>query len=539
MVIRVTISIAGDRLFDNDFTSINLYQQIDEHHTFDLSLRQGPNKGALGQKASSWVGKQVKIGFDYKSDKDPPSSLLPDTFIGVATSISLSRQRGTTELVLHGHSPTVLLDDGLNTRSFTDKGLQEIADEVLGPYSKGFQTAPNVEPKFFTKALPYLVQYNESNFNFLYRLANRYGEWFFYDGLRLHFGKPSNGENPVQLDFEKDGLDYFNLSIRAIPNKFEMRGYDYTIHKDFQEEAPFSSKTNELGNKVVEVAKSKIFPQSPSVSIQTALDQAELKNLALRREQATIDEVVILQGSSRNPKIKIGARIKIKDNEVQEDHGVFVITSLTHTIKQGGDYSNHFEAIPEEVQSPPISLVPNPPFCEAQLAEVTDIDDDKKLGRVRVKFLWQEGTQEKSPWIRVASPYTGKDKGFYIVPEIGDQVLVAFENNNPDKPYVLTGMYNGEAKPEWFEPKNRYKGFKSKGQNEWQFDDKEQHIRVRAPKSLELSAGKKIDINTDGESDSEITIDAGQGTINVKANIINIEGATVVDVKGGIIKLNS
>lgn len=549
-MIRISISINGKRLADNEFTQASLQQRVGVHNSFEVRLRQDANRGVLRDKAKSWIGKRVNIGLDFQTDDRLVQSLLPDYFNGIITSINLSRQSGTAQLVVYGQSPTIVADDGLNTRSFTDKNLQEIVDEVLSPYKSKFPSTPEVHPKTFTSSLPYVVQYKESNFSFIARLANRYGEWFFYDGLNLFFGQPV-GDKAIPLDFGETGLSYFDLSVRAIPTKFELRGYDYTKHATFKEEAPLNSATNNLGKEVLDITTGQVFSQTPSLPVNTYLDKVEFKNLIERREQVAVDEIVVMHGSSRNPKLKIGAKIEVKDTKINENYGIFTITSLTHDIGQGGDYLNHFEAIPEEVKTAPLSSMPEPPFCETQLAKVTDVDDEKGLGRIKVKFPWQEGSEEKSPWIRVASPYTGKDKGFYIIPEVDDQVLVAFENNNPDKPYVLTGMYNGEAKPEWFDAKNRYKGFKSKGGNKWKFDDNAKNISIHAPSSILMTAGstisirsgkknddssivmkegKEITVKTNGKADSIITVDAGDGTVHIIAKKIVIEAAESIEL---------
>ena len=531
-MIRTSISIGGSRISDNDFTSVNINQNIGGHHTFEIRLRQDAKKGILLEKAKSWIGQPAVIGMDDKEDEQVLLSPVKEVFKGIVTSLGLSRQSGTGELIVRGESPSIVMDDGPNTMSFTDMGLQEIIDSVIKPYSGAFPSSPSIEPKIYSTSIPYTVQYKESNFAFVARLANRYGEWFYYDGLKQYFGKPA-AEDAIPLDFGENNLNYFDISVRALPARFEMKGYDYKKHQVLTEEAALKTPSNDLGKKALDIAKGQIFKQTPSVSLQTALEDKELKNLAERREQIALDEMVILNGTSQNCKLKIGAKVNIKDKIIGEDYGEYTIIKLLHDIGQGGDYINSFEAIPVEVSSPPLSAMPDPPFCETQLAKVVDVNDEKSLGRIKVEFLWQEGSGDTSPWIRVASPYSGKDKGFYIIPEVDDQVLVAFENNNPDKPYVLTGMYNGDAKPEWFDPKNHFKGFKSKAQNQWKFDDKEKSILIDAPESITMSAGKTITIKTGGKDDSTINIDVGDGTVNVTAKVVKVDAGETIEMNSG------
>ena len=83
----------------------------------------------------------------------------------------------------------------------------------------------------------------------------------------------------------------------------------------------------------------------------------------------------------------------------------------------------------------------------------------------------------------------GGEKGFYVIPEVDDQVLVGFEGDHPDYPYILTGMYHGKAKPQWFDAGNRYKGIQTRGNNILKMDDDSQHILFSAPSSMDIFAG--------------------------------------------------
>ena len=243
--------------------------------------------------------------------------------------------------------------------------------------------------------------------------------------------------------------------------------------------------------------------------------------------------MLILSGESKNCKLKPAAEICIIDKYIGEEYGGFYITSVVHSISQGGDYINFFEAVPAEMDLAPIVHHPEPPFCETQLATVVDTNDEDSLGRVKVEFTWQKGKSLVSPWMRVATHYSGPEKGFYVIPEVDDQVLVAFENNNAEKPYVLTGFYNKNTPPQWFDSENNIKGFKTKGKNEWKFDDKNQKIEIKAVNEILMQAGNKITLKTNGEDGSEIFIDVGEGTINLIAKDVNVTSAENVTVSGG------
>ena len=85
-------------------------------------------------------------------------------------------------------------------------------------------------------------------------------------------------------------------------------------------------------------------------------------------------------------------------------------------------------------------------FYGVTIAMVTNIKDDDGLGRVKVKFPWLTDDDE-SPWARVMTPMAGDDRGFYFLPEVDDEVLVAFEHGDMAFPYILGSLWNGKDKP--------------------------------------------------------------------------------------------
>jgi type VI secretion system secreted protein VgrG len=534
--IRTSLIIGGNRISDNEFSHISLRQGVGRHHQFEVRLLNnagaGASRGVLAQKAQLYMGKPVQIGFGYTEDISLTSRPLPDCFKGIITGVSLSRQSGTAELVVTGQSPTVAMDEGAHTHSYEDKSLSEIGQQILSVYSEVLKN--KVEPAVFTESIPYTVQYKESNFAFLARLAAKYGEWFYYDGLNVFFGKPADAGPTISLDCAQNDLMHFEIQIRTVPTDFKIQGYDYMKHKPLDQKADIKISDNPFADIAHKAASSSVFNKAiPSVRMQRAMDEKELKQIADRKSNVHISEMVVLTGNSRNPNLKVGSKVLIKDTSIPDEYGEYSIISISHDIGQSGNYSNHFEAIPASVLSPPISHSSEPPTASPQAAEVKDINDPEKQGRVRVKFGWQEGAPEISPWIRVASPYTGKDKGIYFQPEIGDHVLVAFEQNNPEKPYVLTGMYHGEAKPENAHAKNDTKSIKTRGGNSIVFGDKKgsETITITAPHKIILQAGQEILIQTTGEN-GIITINAGAtGTVNIeKAKIVNIKAEEMVNV---------
>jgi type VI secretion system secreted protein VgrG len=534
---KLKTSIAGEEITQH-IAALHVIQDVGSHHRFEIHLstedRSGRFKGSLSDVSKKWIGQQMTI-FD-----DDDMFL----FIGVVTSVNLSRTRAAeTEYVIKGNSNTIYLEDGVNTRSFGEKTLKQIVDEVIKPYQKKFSLYEN-KPK--QGKIKYCVQYRESNFAFLNRLAARYGEWFYSDGGELVFGKPITS-NTVELSFLRD-ITHFNISVRTTPVNFSLKAYDYKKHDTPNRQSNYPSPSNNYAKIALDKSKTDLYPNSASVPINLSMNEEDLDQIKTLRQNVHLTELVVLSGSSTNKKLGLGTVIKLVDTRDEldasgsDDYGEYIIIHVTHQItEQGSVYSNHFEAIPKDAAIPPLSISPDPPTCEMQTAEVVENNDPKGMGRVRVQFIWQKelsGNDAKTPWIRVASPQGGGSKGFYILPEKEDQVLVAFDHNHPERPFVLTGMYHGQAKPEHSHPENYKKVLKTKGGNEIMLDDEKgkESIKIKSPKDIVINAvAGKITLTAKGDiiiqsSSGNVTISA-PSSIKLAASDIILEGKKSVSIK--------
>ena len=213
---------------------------------------------------------------------------------------------------------------------------------------------------------------------------------------------------------------------------------------------------------------------------------------------------------------------------------------------------------------------------------VTNNKDTEGMGRVKVKFPWGEDSDE-SYWARIATLMAGKDIGTFFLPEVGDEVLVAFEHGDINHPYVIGALWNGvDTPPETNEDgKNNIRKIKSRSGHEIIFDDEEKkekiEINTKAGHAIVLddSAGaEKIEINTkaghtivlddsagaekieikDKTGNNSILIDSIQNAItissqmklSIKAQAIEIESGGMMSIKssaaltiqGAIVKIN-
>lgn len=178
-------------------------------------------------------------------------------------------------------------------------------------------------------------------------------------------------------------------------------------------------------------------------------------------------------------------------------------------------------------------------ICGIALGVVTNNQDDERLGRVKVRFPWL-GERHESDWVRVATLMAGKERGTFFLPEVGDEVVVAFDHGDIDYPYVLGTLWNGvDTPPETNEDgKNNVKKIKSRSGHEMIFDDasgKEKvEIHTKAGHAIVLDdGGKVVQINTQGGL--KITLDDNSKAMEMVAgkNSIKMEaGGTTISCNG-------
>jgi uncharacterized protein involved in type VI secretion and phage assembly len=154
-------------------------------------------------------------------------------------------------------------------------------------------------------------------------------------------------------------------------------------------------------------------------------------------------------------------------------------------------------------------------FYGVTIGVVTNNKDPDKLGRIKVKFPWLSD-QEESAWARILSPMAGKERGFYFLPEVDDEVLVAFEHGQVEFPYVLGALWNGKDKPPANndDGKNNQRLIKSRSGHVIIFDDTE---------------GKEQIIIRDKTEKNEIVIDSKKNSMTIK-----VEQDLSIETKGKI-----
>lgn len=447
-----------------------LMQSLLSPNALSFTIHKGPNEvinEAMFSVCGKIIGKEIIISLETDSIERTSLKAEKDTiadinFKGVIVSAYGSRSRTEYNVTVQAYSWDTLLNDHPTCKSFEDKTLNEIVEDVLDDYSDSL--ASELDPRF-TDTIPYCVQYNETNYQFLQRLARRYGEWLYNDGERIVFGNLPKGEC-ISLAYPSQDIPSYSIDLKMQHVAFNHVASSYNSYDASQKEG--IEEMQREYNTLCEQA----FMASQECYVKPTLQNLHSGGYANSDGRETILNIstktqgrgekasmLTYSGNTYCSKIKIGSTLLIADNYItngasneksQVDQDEILITELIHYFSADETYQNHFTGIPVACDFPPYSnsdVFPVAPSCRAK---VTENEDPNNLGRVRVQFDWQAQLDDEmmTPWLRMAQPYAGEGKGFSFIPEIGEEVMIDFEGGNADRPYVKGTLYNGVENPD-------------------------------------------------------------------------------------------
>ena len=484
---KVEVRIDGKTYDDQyDFSGIRLNQKIENPNKLRFLMHKDtvPEDGddIRFSVSEELLGKKVEF-FLKTSCKNKNEKTYNDTleFTGIIFSVNVVRGSINAELTIEvvAYSPDYLLLDSPHCYSYENETLKNIIAKTLEPYKIPLQNNPRMEDE-----IPYTVQYNESSYAFINRLASRFGEWLYNNGKELVFGKMKKFDS-VEL---QPGCDLLNhqYCLNTGHLNFSYAHHNYLEYGNAKNDA--LSFTEQSVHNMTDIAykhskslyAKETFQHLESSAAEGSFDETELaaktQGLGLKAR------MTVCLGSTNRADLQIGSIIKIKEyfetgNQKTGScyHDELLICSITHEVDSSGNYTNKFTAIPANCEYPPYTHGNYYPKAGTQRAVVKENQDPENLGRVRVQFLWQQEQDDSlmTPWIRIAQPHGGGDKGFYFIPEIGEEVMVGFENGNAEKPYITGTLYHGNQRPgkDWHNANNDIKAIRTRNGHTVEIND--------------------------------------------------------------------
>ena len=534
-LVATKVTVKGE---EQKFVSLHLRQGFNRHQTFTVvvnylspnnTFQQTPEKfiGYIGETASiSFVHRQTGESYDFE---------------GIITQVEMVGSMGETGgVAIHGTSPTILYENNRTLDSWMDQSLSTIIKEATQEYGKVNLVS---NPKY-AAPIPYMAQYNESVFDFMNRLSALYGEWFYYDGTKVYFGKPDR-DNTEKIVYDMD-LEEVRLVANLVPGKSAR--YDYVAQENKQHNADTPAKPdgmNDLQSIAHSCSEKAYTAKTTSAADPHVTDKAELDEQMRIVKNASGANLLNIKGIGKTCRIRIGEIIDVSfpDRMKLPPLGKFRIVGIEHEVRRDGHYSNSFVGVPDGTVHIPVPDVKRP-LALPELATVKENNDDKGQGRVKVAFDWQKNGKTTN-WIRVQTPNAGvsgavpKNRGWVFVPEVGDQVMVSYEHGNPDRPYV-TGSVFHSGSGKGGDKDNKVKSIITRSGNAIVFDDETGSIVItdQTGKQLIMLDGTdaitvmaKRSITLTNEAESVIVMD--DKSIGLQADTIALEGRKSVTLLSG------
>lgn len=534
-LVATKVTVKGE---EQKFVSLHLRQGFNRHHTFTVvvnylspnnTFQQTPEKfiGYIGETASiSFVHRQTGESYDFE---------------GIITQVEMVGSMGETGgVAIHGTSPTILYENNRTLDSWMDQSLSTIIKEATQEYGKVNLVS---NPKY-AAPIPYMAQYNESVFDFMNRLSALYGEWFYYDGTKVYFGKPDR-DNTEKIVYDMD-LEEVRLVANLVPGKSAR--YDYVAQENKQHNADTPAKPdgmNDLQSITHSCSEKAYTAKTTSAADPHVTDKAELDEQMRIVKNASGANLLNIKGIGKTCRIRIGEIIDVSfpDRMKLPPLGKFRIVGIEHEVRRDGHYSNSFVGVPDGTVHIPVPDVKRP-LALPELATVKENNDNKGQGRVKVAFDWQKNGKTTN-WIRVQTPNAGvsgavpKNRGWVFVPEVGDQVMVSYEHGNPDRPYV-TGSVFHSGSGKGGDKDNKVKSIITRSGNAIIFDDETGSIVItdQTGKQLIMLDGTdaitvmaKRSITLTNEAESVIVMD--DKSIGLQADTIALEGRKSVTLLSG------
>lgn len=534
-LVATKVTVKGE---EQKFVSLHLRQGFNRHHTFTVVVNYLSPNNTFQQtleKFIGYIGETASISFVHRQTGESYD------FEGIITQVEMVGSMGETGgVAIHGTSPTILYENNRTLDSWMDQSLSTIIKEATQEYGKVNLVS---NPKY-AAPIPYMAQYNESVFDFMNRLSALYGEWFYYDGTKVYFGKPDR-DNTEKIVYDMD-LEEVRLVANLVPGKSAR--YDYVAQENKQHNADTPAKPdgmNDLQSIAHSCSEKAYTAKTTSAADPHVTDKAELDEQMRIVKNASGANLLNIKGIGKTCRIRIGEIIDVSfpDRMKLPPLGKFRIVGIEHEVRRDGHYSNSFVGVPDSTVHIPVPDAKRP-LALPELATVKENNDDKGQGRVKVAFDWQKNGKTTN-WIRVQTPNAGvsgavpKNRGWVFVPEVGDQVMVSYEHGNPDRPYV-TGSVFHSGSGKGGDKDNKVKSIITRSGNAIVFDDEtgsivitdqtgKQLIMLDGTDAITVMAKKSITLTN--EAESVIVMD--DKSIGLQADTIALEGRKSVTLLSG------
>ncbi|MBN1937905.1 MAG: VgrG-related protein [Anaerolineae bacterium] len=466
------------------------------------------------------IGKEVEISTKTGEEQGALEGVL---IKGEITALEPDfSAEGRTTLLIRGYDKSHRLHRGKKTRTFLQVKDSDLVSKIAG------EAGLSAQADTTTVTYDYILQNNQTNMEFLLGRAARIGYQVYAAEGKLYFkkGDATLGDGPeLKLG---EALRSFRPCFAAThqADKFIVKGWDGKAKTAITNQQTPSSSLNQGGMTQTGGAKaqSAFSAAEATITDQPVFTVDEATAIAIGLSNDISREFVEAEGMGRgDPRVKAGYTVTI-ENVGTRFGGKYLVTQAIHRYTEDG-YQTTFSITGRRPNTLSHLLGGNGGEQESGSMRgvvtglVTNLSDPDDLGRVKVKYGWL-GDDIESDWMRIAAPMAGAERGFYYLPEVNDEVLVAFEHGDVHHPYIVGMLWSSTDKP----PKPNSEATASGKVKERIFKSTSGHIVIFD----DSDGAEKITIRDKTEK-NEIIIDSSANSMT-----FNVEGDFTVVAKGKV-----
>lgn len=502
------------------------------------------------------IGASVEIQLADKTTRS-----METVFKGEITAVEPEFSEDSLSiLIIRGYDRGHRLNRGTKTRAFIQTSDSDMVSKIAR--EAGLQS--NVEST--TQIYEHIFQHSQTDLAFLHERAERIGFEMFVDDRTLYFRKPKGSRGQVTLTWG-DNLRSFRprLSATKQVDTVVVKGWDPATKKEIVGQAASSDISPQVGvNGWGGSVAQQAFAAAKQIEVrQPAATQKDADNMA----QSILDDInagfIEAEGLAfGSPKLIAGEKVTL-EKIGKRFGGKYIVTSARHIYATTG-YDTFFTVegarprlMADLIMNPSLRATGTRSWAGLVPAIVTNNVDPKKMCRVKVKFPWLDD-QLESDWARVIAPGAGNNRGIHWVPEVNDEVMVAFEHGDFNYPYIVGNVWNGkDAVPEDNAVQSgavEIRTFRSReGHIIRLVDGSAQCIEILGADNVVTikldTKNKKLIIKSDGDIDVEaigdmtlkgknVNVEA-TGNMSMKANGTGaVQSTGPMTVKGAVVNIN-
>ena len=524
MQITVTEHLSGPNSFSFRLNDPKLALIDEKKGPFTEGTRVEIDLGFVGKTRKMIVGEISALTADLPSSGPAAVEVQGfDRFHGL--------HRGTVYRQFGGESPgSGLSDSEIVSQIAAEMQLQPIVEET------GARASPR-------------IQNNITNFDFLQKLAQENDYFVKVDSGTIYFrSQPPQRPDTIRLEWGKNLMSFSpRLSTAGLVNEVVVRGWDQVRKQRILvnvKRDPTQLPISPAGLKQISKGAGGRSQRVIDVPVSSFLEAKAIADNILRKQQVTA-----VAGSGTclgDPAIRAGAKLELSG--IGRFAGSYFITRVTHTIGESG-YWTSFEVNTDASTGPdsPDALgFPSGHERRGALSVVVglvlDNQDPNGLGRVKIN-LPGLSEDETGHWARVVSPMAGGGRGVFFLPEKNDEVLVAFEQGDITRPYILGALWNGKDKPPESnaDGQNNLRLIKSRSGHLIRLDDTAGAEKIEI---IDKSGENRVTVDTISntisiKSAQDVVIEAPRGKISLSAKSVELKSTAETNIEAQTIDLKA